>query len=432
MSLPSFASNVVRDRQLYLFCALFFALPVSTKITSWCMWAVAAVWILDPQLLKKLKTTFTNRVTLIYLLPFFLLAVTLLYTDDLKAGTRSLENKIFLILFPIVLCTFDYTVRKIRILLQAFVASIITWALVCLAIGIYAFLTVEVKFDNIAGDYYNRVVSPWHFISNIQLVQPIDISPIYMSAMTGLAIIFTVELLGKEENKFAKWIWIGSIVFLFVFNILLGARMGLISLIIALPFYFVFNFGDIYKKFARRIAIGITVAIGLLVVLFVFNPVLQKRFGKDMMNMSYPKDVSGWNSVNIRNAVWHCSVEAVKQKPLLGYGLGSEHVERESCYRQFSFYGPFGTDLNSHNQYLEYLLIGGVLLLAGLLANLGTSFFYAWKTRSGLLTAFTVFMALNFVTESFLAVQKGIIIYSLFIVLLTFGSVALNDRRVSI
>jgi O-antigen ligase len=425
----SIVRKIITDRELYLFSILFFVLPTFTNATSWCMWAIAALWIIDPEVLTKLKRAFTNKYVIFYLLPVFMLAITLLYTDNLSGGFKSLGNKIFLLLFPVVLSTFHFTRSKTDRLLRSFVCSVLFWAFLCISIGVYKFFTVETTFGAMAGDAFNRVVTPWNFLTNIQLVEPISISPIYMSTLTGIASIIIVYMITEEKRIMVKWLWILGAVFLFAFNVLLGARMGLISLIVALPFFYAFNFINVLRAHALRIVVVSGIAICFLTGLFFVNPILQKRFGKDMTNTSYPEELSGWNSVNLRAAIWDCSLQAAKKKIVFGYGLGSEHYARETCYKSFSFYGPFGTDLNSHNQYLEYILIGGLFLLAGLLASFGAAAFYAWKYRSALLLAFIIFIALNFLTESLLAVQKGIIIYSLFLSLFTFGSASVTENR---
>lgn len=425
----SLVRKIIADRELYLFCILFFVLPAFSNATSWCMWAIAASWIIDPQIPAKLRQAFTNKYVIIYLVPVVLLATTLIYTDNLSGGVKSLGNKVFLLLFPVVFSTFQFTRSKTEVLLKSFVFSILLWAVVCVSIGIYNFFTVEATFETMSGDNFNRVVTPWNFLTNIKLVEPISISPIYMSAFTGLAMIILAHFINAEKRMGRKWLWIMAAIFLFAFNVLLGARMGLISVIIALPFFQTFKLLNTSRaQFLRIVIIG-GIAICFLVGLFLFNPILQKRFGKDMTNTSYPSELSGWNSVNLRAAIWDCSLQAARQRIVFGYGLGSEHHTREECYKTFSFYGPFGTDLNSHNQYLEYLLIGGLMLLAGFLTSLGAAATYAWKKRSSLLLAFIIFIALNFLTESFLAVQKGIILYSLFNALLTFGSTSLTENR---
>lgn len=425
MAIRTMLRKLIDNRDLLLYCALFFVLPFSTRVTSWCIWLILASWLLDRSIVQKLKAGFANKWVLLFALPFFLQILTLLYTADVRAGMKSLENKSYLLLFPLVLSAFKYTPGRVRFFQYAFVVIVLFLSLVCVVVGVYNFMHADTMLMDMAGDVYNKVVSPWNFLTNERLVDTISISPIYMSALVGIAILVVIDLLRHSAHRAAL---VGALVALCLFIILVGARMGIVSLVVVLAIHW---WNAAFKVRSRRaffvaLMAGIAIAFSAL---FWFNPVLQKRFGKDLVNLSYPQSVEGWNSANLRVAVWHCGWEAAKQKPLLGYGLGTEHVVRESCYRGFSFYGQFGTELNSHNQYLEYMLIGGVILLAGFLAGLVAAMRLALHLQSDLLLLFIVFFALNLLTESFLAVQKGLVMYAFFIAFFTFSGQAGEKRE---
>ncbi|NJN42110.1 MAG: O-antigen ligase family protein, partial [Flammeovirgaceae bacterium] len=157
----------------------------------------------------------------------------------------------------------------------------------------------------------------------------------------------------------------------------------------------------------------ITLGITLFLVVSV-NPVLKKRFVADVSSIELPIEVSGWNGANIRIAIWKCSTDAFKNSVIFGYGIGDQGVNREKCYQAYSFYGVFGTDLNSHNQFLEYGLIGGLVLILLFIFQIGYSIKVALNSRSILHLSFLILFVVTCCGESLLEQHKGIIFFSYF------------------
>ena len=149
--------------------------------------------------------------------------------------------------------------------------------------------------------------------------------------------------------------------------------------------------------------------------MIIVNPVLEKRFIDDMQAFSPPEKIEDWNALNIRVAIWDCSLTDFKHAPVWGYGLGDQYVIREGCYKEkYTFYGPYGTSLNSHNQYLEFMLIGGTVLLVLFLWQLGYSFKTAIDSGHRLQLIFLILFAVTCFGESLLETHKGIVFFALF------------------
>ncbi|HYF69908.1 MAG TPA: O-antigen ligase family protein [Ohtaekwangia sp.] len=408
---------------IILHCALFVALPVSVRLTSWVVWLLLTIWLLRRGLKNRVKYAVRSKSVWVLAMPVFYMITTLLYTEQFSEGIRSLENKFFLVVFPVIMSSAVFTQRKINTLLRGYTISIFCWSLVCLTMGLYNFFSADASFANMAGDVYNRVVSPWGFLTNIKLVEPISLSPIYMSMFVGLAVFICLYLYNESKASPRQRFAIAILILYFlIFDLLLGARMGIIALFFAWCFYIVKFLLKNHTKGASFLKVsGFLILLLLLTSLLIYNPVLQKRFLKDFAEHEIPEEVDGWNSVNLRSAIWRCSIGLIKERPLLGYGIGALDTYRENCYQQYSFYGVFGTDLNSHNQYLEYLMIGGFPLLLILLISLAYSYYQAKSMRSGLFQIFILFLAMNMLTESLLNVQKGLIFYSYFCSLFMFG-----------
>lgn len=94
---------------------------------------------------------------------------------------------------------------------------------------------------------------------------------------------------------------------------------------------------------------------------------------------SLSQQVTGDEAIGIRLAMWETSIEAIKERPILGHG---------SLYLQKLIHSAYGYEHN-HNQYLSWLVTGGMLQV-----TLGLVFVaIPWFVSKGLSTADRILMA---------------------------------------
>ena len=228
-----------------------------------------------------------------------------------------------------------------------------------------------------------------------------NINPIYLSLYILYCILIVIEKISNTSTKYIL------LIFLFGFLILLSSRISIPVLIITLLIY------SLVKRQNQLIFVSI-IFLSICFVLVLLNPVLKKRSIDDIINYKIPSDVSGWNAVNLRLSFWKCSVQAIRQSPFWGYGAGSQLLSVEQCYKEKTWYDHFGTSFNSHNQYLEYALIGGTVLLVSFIVQLMYAFRIAWSKRDVLYMLFLLQFILSSLTESMLETHKGIVYFAFF------------------
>ena len=68
-------------------------------------------------------------------------------------------------------------------------------------------------------------------------------------------------------------------------------------------------------------------------------------------------------------------------------------------------------DTNSHNQYLDYFLKGGVILFVSFITMLLYKLKYSLKTKSYLYFSISLFFCFAFLTENVLSRQYGMFAY---------------------
>jgi O-antigen ligase len=115
-----------------------------------------------------------------------------------------------------------------------------------------------------------------------------------------------------------------------------------------------------------------------------------------------------------RFARWNVVTELIKKKPITGYGSGSETALLQDGFFNHKLYNSYLNRLNSHNQYLSFLLktgVGGLLIYLGTLAF---GFSVALKKKDLLFFAFMMLVAIVSLSENLLDVDKGIFFYAFF------------------
>ncbi len=109
--------------------------------------------------------------------------------------------------------------------------------------------------------------------------------------------------------------------------------------------------------------------------------------------------------MNLRLAIWSCNYDIASHN--LFRGIGFEQEIRDACYAQYSFYPYYGTGLNAHNQYLEFLVAGGIGLCLLFLMYMGWLVWVAIKYKEKLFLTLLILLLVNFLTECMLGRVKG-------------------------
>lgn len=241
-------------------------------------------------------------------------------------------------------------------------------------------------------------------------------SPYYLSLLVLIAKAITLEELHKQKNKV-----LNTVIFLtlFLVLILLSTRTALV-LGICITFFYVFK---IFKSTAQKITAILTIMF-LLVGAFSLNKTLQKRVADTMKislnNLNWQEDWA-YQGLALRYQIWDCAIYSLQNNIIFGVGPAEVEQQIKSC-SQDKKYHPLiwfnknrNTTFNAHNMYLEVTLMGGiigVLMFVLMLWNVGVFVFkYSTISQKQIFLFFSIF----FITESILARNIGIILFSFFL-----------------
>jgi len=156
----------------------------------------------------------------------------------------------------------------------------------------------------------------------------------------------------------------------------------------------------------------------------LFIPALNRKW-KELVDFSpqntivLDKDSSlgrSWGGKSIRLAIWQCSKDVIKRNWLTGVGTGDVQDSLQAAYAQRKFYfAAYHNKYNAHNEYLEMWLANG---LPGLLIYVSCLviplLMFGGKASALDYTLFICLLLVMSFTETFLNVNKGVILYSFF------------------
>jgi O-antigen ligase len=121
--------------------------------------------------------------------------------------------------------------------------------------------------------------------------------------------------------------------------------------------------------------------------------------------------------------LWKDSWELIKENPVFGVGTGDIKDKLKQKYTDERFFYGAENRFNPHNQFLHTGVALGFMGFIILVLLLTVPAAWAGKDKNYLFVSLCVIIAFNCMTESVLEVQKGVLFFSLF------GLLLFNSKR---
>lgn len=383
--------NIAQIKKYTLYAVLF-TLPMYIRLNNILLVAYFALFIFEGGFKMKWDNLRKNYRFMLPLILIFLLALlaALNRLDSIGSVFKNLEKYWGLLVIPITVISCPETFRKEwRKLFEALLWGCLATLGICYANAIY-----EMIVGNEPLYYFWR-----HRHLNHQFTAIADTHPAYLGLFSVVSIVFLFM-----ESFYKKWLKIILCFILLLGLLQLASRIALFSA--------VFMGGILLwsriKTHSKEIAIGFG-ALALVGFLF-FNTA--SSFMKDRL-------VSIQNIKNDqRFSRFKISYDIFTEYPIFGVGFDSKDEVRKQKYLKAGFVTAAAKNYNSHNQFLEYLSVNGIIGGSIYLGVFGYLFFTAWKKRqSFFFWVMTLFFIAN-LTESMLVVIKGIEFFAITVSLL--------------
>lgn len=231
----------------------------------------------------------------------------------------------------------------------------------------------------------------------------------YLGFMMALGIFI---LFKNIRNKiWSKWFYILSLVFI-AFVVYISARLSLgLILIIVLQ-----HLNVLYKK-RRMLLYGSVFAFATI---FVFAIIFNDNFRNRMrIKSNYHQTIKALKAYETRYLIWPCAIENTAKTSWFfgtgGYNL-SEKLQVE-CYteninrsKKKRYYQTEA--FNTHNQYLDFLLVSGLIPFVCLVVFLLSLCLKYYKQPLGILSLIFI---LFFLVENVLHRQLGVFLFGIFL-----------------
>jgi len=212
------------------------------------------------------------------------------------------------------------------------------------------------------------------------------------------------------------------IAFMMLFTVLLSSKAGIISL------FGVFMIAAIwvlleYKNWKASALLFFAPLISILFLLSVLDGA-GNRFVAATNDLNRSEEIQPaeeTRSTAARMLIWEDGIELFAESPVFGYGTGDAKDELLEQYIENNHKHLHEGQLNAHNTFLETSLAIGVLGLLMLILILMLPLFLAFRDHYFLMMAFIFILSLNFMVESMLKRQDGVVFFAFMMSLLVFG-----------
>lgn len=350
---------------------------------------------------------------------FGLYAISLVYSIDTEEGMATLENKLSLLIAPVILLSVFYATEKFwRSAFLSFILGCSFAMVLCLIVASGNYYIDEM---NAREGLYTQGYGMHWFISKRLSV---FLHPSYLSMYLNVAMVFLVmEEAGHLKLGLSSLKRRLLLLFFTLGCILLISKAGVVVLLLILLLW-------TYTLMRKRnwIFIGFLIVIGsgFVIALSKAAPQFTNRisnFTEIAQGQDVDKDTK--ESTGVRVLIWPQASDLIMERPLLGHGVGDVRQTLVNRYKSEQIAFAAERSLNAHSQFLQTPLAIGFLGLFFLLM----CFVKVWVSgmyRFPVAWIVALITAGHFTVESMLESQAGNVFFGFFFALFLYRNKRLD------
>ncbi|HEX8516807.1 MAG TPA: O-antigen ligase family protein [Bacteroidia bacterium] len=378
----------------YLPMAIAFCLPFG-RLTPVFIILLMLNFLIGGELKSKFAILAKSKCFWLFTSLYFIHIAGLAFTHYIDQGLFDLEVKLSLLVFPVIFAARPLSGENINRVFKAFVAGGVISSLFLLARAAYFFFS--------AGE--NRF-----FYEAFSVL----VHTSYVSMYFNLLMAWIILGLLKRGTIRASYTLSVSWLLLFFFtvvNVLLFSKMGMISMMLMF-----FCFGAYYVVLSRRYVAGAAAALLFMSGLFIASvkvPIIKSRV--DFAVAAFTKDtidITSNESSEVRMLVWRAANDIISDHFFTGVGTGDTKPMLLRAYASKGMKGAFEHRLNAHNEFYQVFLTVGVFGFIILVACVLVPLVIALRKRFLIYLIFLILIILNFIPESMLETQAGVMFYA--------------------
>jgi len=390
-----------RDQLLqHLLAALAFAIPWAKKAIPTLIGVIVVFALI--RFFKRKSASIPSQPTALFGLfaLFMLLVLGTTYTQHPNEAWNEIGIKLSFLIFPLLaLITPSLEKADLKNILNAFVA------------GCFLFMAITISH----AVWVIAQHPDWYYFTYDRLSWYIH--PTYAATYQAMA-LFALLHAGIKRNFLAgnMWLHLLAITLLLVFIALLSSKAGYLCALLVLAYAAYYALRNGMRLSSIAMAATLTIALFITMILAlpttsdrVKDAVADIRTSETAVESSDTVATAHTSSTSMRFITWSASWKLLCENPF-GTGTGDTQPELNRLYRQQGEDYAALRQFNAHNQFLqtgaEIGWIGLVALLVVLIA------LWSIGRNEPTVRIFVLLCALNFLFESFLEVQAGIVFCS--------------------
>jgi len=246
--------------------------------------------------------------------------------------------------------------------------------------------------------------------TNHNFSDPIGMHATFFSLQVGIALVYLLTVIIKEKKTLPRLFYAFCCLVLAAGLIQLSSKSILAVMFLAINFalpFFLFN----GRK--RLVFLTTSVVVSLVAISVLFrSDTFKERFYRSLTEDLSQKPTD--DVTDSRRARWGVVIQLIKQAPVTGHGEGSELPLLHESFYQHRLYNSFLDNLNSHNQYLSFMLKSGIGALLIYLLTLAYGFKVSYQNKDLLFFTFMLLIAVVSLSENVFDVDKGTMFYGFF------------------
>jgi O-antigen ligase len=311
-----------------------------------------------------------------------MLAIGLIYSQDLNTGLAVMETNFSFLAVPVVISRCPVIDRvKLNEVFRAFKIGLLVAALICLCFATYQYIQ---KPDIQLFFFY-------------KFTDVINSHPTYFAYYIIFAISVELFSVYYDKARYPIILKYFTILFLFLILILTGGQTAFIGILFVLSF-FILKFLIEEKTIKKKIAVGFVVL--MLSCMFLISMIVKEVPLKDLND--------SWE----RAVLWDSAISAINNL-FLGVGTGDYRIALNEYYLNHGLARFANESYNAHNQGIQILFSNGLLGLFSFGIMIIRPLFLAIQYKN-ILTILCFFPFLVYgVTEAFLGRYQGVVFFAL-------------------
>lgn len=384
--------NVLQLSAMLLMAA---AMPIDWRVGLWSatlLGVVSVVKIVAERRLGNPNLSARQRWPLFAILVYWgYLLVSVLWSADKATAFELLWLKFSMLPFALVMLLSDTSYVKTRHL------PWFGYSLVAGLVGKFIYCCVQAVIKIVGGKTLESIImfsfDPMHHA--------------YIALYIVVALVFIYWVLSAQwaaMPRRLRTLFLVIVPLMLLYDIIVNSRAGIMMMYFSIVACML-HLALYYRRWRTALSAGLLL-LAFCVLTEAFLP------GHEMRVVNTIRQTATGEVEDTRITITRYTTEAFKDKPLTGYGAGDYREHLVDTYSDNDFTDAADHRLNAHNQYLESLLSSGIFGLVSLIAMLAMPLLVAFLQRSRyfwLIAILTVIVAANFLFESMLERQMGLL-----------------------